>query len=250
MFVFVTLLLAAGGALGIPSRYPTSNLYEGRNSRIINGVDAADGEFPFQVSLRAVANSHYCGGSIISEYNILSAAHCFTQVMPGLVFVGTNRIDDKEATYYQALGVRIHEDFNMATLHNDVAVVRVDKQIVYTNKVYLVALDRTFIKEGMNSVISGWGRTEQGVPNKLQRTDVRTISNEECGKSYLNLLDSQICTYSPYNTGICGGDSGGPVTHNGIQIGIVSFTVPCAVGHPDGHTRVSSHYDWIHRNMQ
>lgn len=42
---------------------------------IVGGVDAPIGKYPHQVSLRSY-NSHFCGGSIIDEYNVLTAAHC------------------------------------------------------------------------------------------------------------------------------------------------------------------------------
>lgn len=44
------------------------------------------------------------------------------------------------------------------------------------------------------------------------------------------------------------GDSGGPLVVNGVQVGIVSFGQPCAVGKPDVYTRVSSFTSWIEQH--
>lgn len=47
--------------------------YEGH--KIVGGYDAKNGEFPYQVSIR-INNKHFCGGSILNQYYILTAAHC------------------------------------------------------------------------------------------------------------------------------------------------------------------------------
>lgn len=66
---------------------------------------------------------------------------------------------------------------------------------------------------------------------------------------YLNVLMSinqdVICTINPVGEGTCTGDSGGPLVENNMLIGIVSWSVECAEGHPDVYTRVYSHRNWI-----
>ena len=47
--------------------------------KIIGGIEAEEGDFPYQVSLRLLRGNHFCGGSIISNQWILTAAHCFKE---------------------------------------------------------------------------------------------------------------------------------------------------------------------------
>lgn len=59
-----------------------------------------------------------------------------------------------------------------------------------------------------------------------------------------------VCAYSGMlGTGTCFGDSGGPLISDNKLIGIVSFARICALGYPDGYTRISTYADWIDQVM-
>ena len=58
------------GALAVGANLPL------RNGRIVDGTEAIEGQFPYQVSLRSTNNRHFCGGFIISSRWIGSATHC------------------------------------------------------------------------------------------------------------------------------------------------------------------------------
>ena len=55
-----------------PVPYPNSD-----NNRIVGGKNAPS-PIPWQVSIGNADSGHWCGGTILDEETILSAAHCFT----------------------------------------------------------------------------------------------------------------------------------------------------------------------------
>lgn len=59
------------------------------------------------------------------------------------------------------------------------------------------------------------------------------------------MIPSNICISQSIAKGQCNGDSGGALTSNGTQIGIVSFGGECGEGLPGVMTSVAKFYDWI-----
>ena len=45
-------------------------------SRVVNGEEATPHSWPWQISLRYKAYGHICGGSLIKDNYVLTAAHC------------------------------------------------------------------------------------------------------------------------------------------------------------------------------
>ena len=81
-------------------------------------------------------------------------------------------------------------------------------------------------------------------------TSILRIQNlAQCKQVHRNVIDSHICTFTKYGEGACNGDSGGPLVVNGVQVGVVSFGIPCGVGKPDVYTRVSSFGPWIRQQQ-
>ncbi|OAD62541.1 Chymotrypsin-1 [Eufriesea mexicana] len=238
--------------------------------QIVGGQDAPVGKFPYQVSLRQNGR-HFCGGSILNSRYILTAAHCVdgqTDPRKISVHVGTNQLSSAGEAY-GVEKIAEHREYNSIRLINDVALLRVDKDIAFNSLVKAIPLATgSATYEGSSCVLSGWGttvvsdmqlqsltgRSREEIygfklggnsPNNLQYIDLIVEKQDACKKAQWRVQSSHICTLTKVGEGACHGDSGGPLVANGKQIGIVSFGSPCAIGKPDVYTRVSSFVSWI-----
>ncbi|XP_043283176.1 transmembrane protease serine 9-like [Venturia canescens] len=220
--------------------------------RIVGGSDAPEGKYPYQVSLRRY--SHFCGGSIINSRWILTAAHCIVGSSNHgiVVVVGTNQLS-QGGDSYQSDFVLAHPEYTPSIFANDVGLVRVSKDIVFSEKVQPVKLPSVDVtKENYPAVLSGWGSIRLGssLPDNLQHIDLKIISQKECNRYHDVVTSTHVCTLTKVGEGACHGDSGGPLTADDVQVGIVSFGRPCAKGFPDVFTRVFSFMDWVHETME
>lgn len=209
----------------------------------------------------------FCGGSLISDVWILTAATCVTP-LPNFVDVvlGAHDISNDESTQQtiRSNKIIVHPNWNRLTGQNDVALIRLSYSATLNANVSpacLVASNIT-IQDGTKMTVTGWGftkDTDNGLTPRLRSVDVTTISNQECGQSYYNSIidNGMMCTSSDNGKkGICKGDGGSPLTITGrsvdgspnkrqCQAGIASFIsgAGCQSGMPSGFTRVSYFID-------
>lgn len=130
------------------------------NNRLAGGNDAAPGSFPFQVSLRHTTNSHFCGGALISERWVLSAASCVYNKLPNqvLIVVGADSIWD--GTIYGCENITRHERFDSNTLVNDIAVLKTSRDVLNSTLVAPSFYYRYTTVCNLAQVTSGWGDIE------------------------------------------------------------------------------------------
>ncbi|XP_012230034.2 trypsin-1 [Linepithema humile] len=240
----------------------------GLEPRITDGEDAVPGEFPYQVSVQyglppILPFSHICGGSILNENHVITAAHCIINRLGKLrVIAGKHVLLETESTE-QVVDVAksyVHEKYPGGVAPYDIAVLKLSTHLIFNERVSAVNLPQQNEVRIGNVVLSGWGSTSKNLlptfPKVLQKATIPLLDNQSCLKKlekvgFLQLYDSQICTDAVKETSACFKDSGSPLVqfddNNSTQLGIVSWVVyPCGVsGSPSVYTRVSSYVDWI-----
>lgn len=91
-----------------------------RGGRIVGGQAAALGQFPYQASMRTAGNFHFCGGVIISNQWVLSAAHCTIGRAQTAVFVVVGTITlNAGGISHQSAQIVNHPDYNAQWISNE-----------------------------------------------------------------------------------------------------------------------------------
>ncbi|KAL5277216.1 hypothetical protein ACFFRR_002440 [Megaselia abdita] len=232
--------------------------------RVIGGEDAPDKSAPYQISLQLYTAYndgyfHNCGGSIIDEHWILTAAHCVDGYTPDRLYVATGSNQwEKPRRRYFADFIKMHPHYNIPDYHNDIALIRVNETIVFDEYTQPVELGSEPLNEGDELVLTGWGSTELwgDAPDNLQMLTVEFLPSDICYKNLGPLLSEDldtagnICTYKGPGQAPCHGDSGGPFVHNNKLYGIVNWGLPCANDYPDVQANVAYYNDFIRKTMR
>ncbi|KOC69514.1 Mite allergen Der p 3 [Habropoda laboriosa] len=223
--------------------------------RIVGGKIAKPGEFPYQVSLQIEPlRYHYCGGTILNEYYVITAAHCVKDLPLEIIIVVSGTVDlRKPASKHPVEKIYVHEKYNSTdTYANDIALVKVKNQFKksFLESFVPMPLPEEIAETNDPAIVSGFGTlTYEGEKTDfLHWVDIQVASQTYCNLMYNNVIhDTQLCAHdSTIVKGHCNGDSGGPLTVNGKLHGIVSWSMDCAnVVYPSVYTRVSSYLNWI-----
>ena len=188
--------------------------WHNQKNKIVHGEDSKQCAWKWQVSLRAMINGtaqHFCGGTLISEKFVLTAAHCTAflndckmakmQVVAGGWYQNeTSR--DSSAVVRGVRRVIVHPSFNTGSRFNmDIGLLELDAPVAFDDCVGSVCLpSKSFPGEGTTCEVTGWGtlNPQGALPSVLQQGELRTINSEICAlarqeASYLLDLVAVFC---------------------------------------------------------
>ncbi|CAL8301891.1 unnamed protein product [Lota lota] len=225
------------------------------NTKLVGGQAATTGKWPWQASLHiataTVASFYTCGGTLLSQQWVLTAANCMQTSAVGdyTVFLGrqTQQGPNPNEVQRSVSEIHIHPSYNASSFQNDLALLRLDSTVQYTDYIQpicLAASDSTFFNASCS--VTGWGKQTQNATstsNVLQEMVVPLVTQEECQGYFkgVNITSAMLCAGEP-GKGIC---------QNSVwlQVGIVSFGELCANGIPDVYTKVSAFQSWIQQRV-
>uniref|UniRef100_A0A8C8DP14 Peptidase S1 domain-containing protein n=1 Tax=Oryzias sinensis TaxID=183150 RepID=A0A8C8DP14_9TELE len=225
------------------------------NTRIVGGQDAPPGFWPWQVSLQR--SRHFCGGSLINNQWVLTAAHCFQSASGVNVVLGLQSLQGSNPNNVSRKITRLilHENYNSNTKDNDIALLQLSSPVTFNNYITPVCLPSTgsTFYSGVNTWVTGW--VFLPAPQTLQEVQVPIVGNRQCKCSYSSITDNMVCAgLLEGGKDSCQGDSGGPLVikqnNRWIQAGVVSFGRGCALPNfPGVYTRVSQYQTWINTQI-
>ena len=276
--MFVWYLLLALVILTIQSNCKEEDSDDLVHRRIVGGRLAHQNEFPYHVALRIKGKQKsFCGGSIIDNNWILTAAHCLKtkygpnidpkniEAVVGVTELPSDSTNDISDSVVPISGLIIHRGFVPNTKLHDIALLRTSNDLimkggeVYSDRIRLAQQGEDYI--GSQVTVMGYGDewAGSGFGSKVLRTvEVNVLEDYHCLRPYSWAYSSisMLCAGNlSGGSDSCHGDSGGPLvvmTPEGpVQIGIVSHGSGCArPGFPAVYTKVSFYEQQIRNTIQ
>ncbi|KAF5909212.1 transmembrane protease serine 3-like, partial [Clarias magur] len=228
-------------------------------TRIVGGNTSLPGQYPWQVSLQ-YQNQYLCGGSLITNQWIVTAAHCvygFANPALWTVQLDLTHQPVSGAADLSVMKILFHSAYQPEGLSYDIALIKLTQPLTFNGQVQPICLPNTDEEFSSGSMcwISGWGATKVGgeVSASLHSALVPLLSIRECGIPGLSPWN--ICAgYLTGGAGTCQGDSGGPLACQASVwklAGAASWVQGCGKPNSPGvYTSIPYALSWIHQTME
>ncbi|KAM7011979.1 trypsin-3-like [Tautogolabrus adspersus] len=223
-------------------------------NEIIHGKKAPNNKMLYMASLQNDAGIHICGGFLISEDLVVSAAHCYNRA-PTSVVLGTHNL---KKVHNDTMRYRVkpckHPSYKKTNTGDDIMLLKLLEKARLNKRVKLIELPKSEmeIKDNTKCSVAGWGANETGGQSAdvLQEVDVSVVDYKACGRIWNFPLPANVICAGGYKTdkGFCQGDSGGPLVCHGKAVGVVSFNYRnnCDYpNYPNIYTDISKYLSWI-----
>ncbi|XP_044182256.1 MAM and LDL-receptor class A domain-containing protein 1-like isoform X1 [Acropora millepora] len=235
-------------------------------TRIVGGNQAQPGGWPWQAMLRTLSGFQFCGGSLLSNRWVVTAAHCVTGETPSSIFVrlGAHSLTLASTGFEQDFAVSkiiTHPSYFCPLNESyDIALLKLSTPATLNRRVNLVCLPSGVPAptDGTRCWITGWGRLASGgaSPANLMQATVPIASRARCERAYPGKIhDSMICAgLDQGGVDTCQGDSGGPmVCETGGRYylqGVTSWGYGCASPGKFGvYAKVTYVLNWLRSEM-
>ncbi|CAD7084571.1 unnamed protein product [Hermetia illucens] len=186
--------------------------------QIVEGSDASPAQFPSQVSLRFGTLGHYCGGSLLTLNDVLTAAHCASygiRMMRRYVVVvaGEVKSEKKNSLSRQESTVKsvaVHPLYDCKSFKNDIAIIKSNDQFNETS--YVKPLPRISSKPeiGQECYVVGWGSADPTLMGEIAETLQYTLVGIKHGfacdsfdKKQPYFVEEMICAEALTKRGVC-----------------------------------------------
>ncbi|XP_004449759.1 coagulation factor IX [Dasypus novemcinctus] len=235
-------------------------------TRVVGGENAKAGQFPWQVLLNGKINA-FCGGTIVNERWVVTAAHCIEPGDSITVVAGEHNTEKEEQTEQTRNVVQaiLHHNYN-ATINkynHDIALLKLDKPLTLNSYVTPICIankeyTNLYLRFG-TGYVSGWGKifNRGRSATVLQYLRVPLVDRATCLRSTrFTIYNNMFCAgFSEGGKDSCQGDSGGPhvteVEGTNFLTGIISWGEECAIKGKYGiYTKVSRYVNWIKENTK
>jgi secreted trypsin-like serine protease len=250
----------------VPRQEPQQHQLQTR--MIVGGSEARPDAWPWQVAVLNSKKQLICGGTLISNEFVLTAAHCISSKLR--IVAGEYNLAEKDSEDRQervVARVYKHPQYNRKFVDNDIALLKLDRPLILTSKVWPACLpdQDEELDADTNATILGWGatrylRNQDGKPqverdDMLREASVPVVDFAECKQSYGDDLKTSNVICAGYKEGqidSCAGDSGGPLLVQKDSkwhvYGVTSFGDECGKEGKYGiYSRTSIYINWIKR---